>query len=155
FTMGGGHTVSHNLFYQDATRGNPALECCGAGSTVDNNTIVDNGGGGGIAIANGDDSGATFRNNIVCGHGGAQIALRSASQSNNLTTCPQFVDRAGGDFHLMAGANVGDVGAFAGGATVGSTTVGSDAVPPAGQSTTGGQRIEQPPLTLNTDVVEA
>src|SRR5262245_36822958 len=105
-----GGTFTNNVIYHDATQGRtPALLCCGNGAQVTNNTIVGNNSSGIDVAHNGTDSGAQVRNHIACDNRGTNIRTQQAQVSNNLTTCPDFVNASAGDFRLTDGRT--DVGA--------------------------------------------
>jgi hypothetical protein len=83
-------------------------------TTVVNNTIVDS--GSCMVIGNGDNDdpgpyvndGSIVRNNICVGNGFNNVSLENATnvtQSNNLFSDPGFVNRAGGDLHLLSSAS--------------------------------------------------
>jgi hypothetical protein len=139
-SQGSGVTFAHNVIYQDATRGgNAALICCGSGSTITNNTVVDNAGGGlGNYGGGGSGSGTMIRNNIVCDNSGGGLDGRGADMSNNMTSCPQFVNAAAGDFHVVGGDTVG---AYSDGVT----TVGQGSGQAGGGGLSGGGGTSKPP----------
>jgi hypothetical protein len=78
-----------------------------------NNTVYGNTGAGIVACCDAVlNSNHLIRNNLVFNNGsGNLVGLAGASQSNNLTCTPGFVNAAAGDFHLTAGSCAIDQGA--------------------------------------------
>lgn len=93
---------ANNVVYNNAPTGaTQAVLAGGNNGKIFYNTIVDNTGTTGIASQGGSPtSGLEMRNNIVCGNGSNIGSMGSAVLSNNVTTCPSFVNRGGRDFHL-------------------------------------------------------
>ena len=79
-----------------------AIQGWGTGKVTQivNNTIY-NTGGSGIDLTNA-ESGSVIENNILNNTRGGTIAASGATQRNNVTSNPLFVNAAGGDFHVQA-----------------------------------------------------
>jgi hypothetical protein len=124
-SQGSGHLFMNNVMHHDATRGTvPAFRCCSDGKYY-NNTIVNNVGSSGLeGYGPTLGSGVIIKNNIICGNNGAQIGSTGATMSNNLTTCPTFVNSGANDYHLVTGS-----AALGAGTTLTEVTTDKDGVP--------------------------
>jgi Right handed beta helix region len=109
---GNNHLVASNLIYNNFNANSGGLVILSTGRYY-NNTVYGNTGAGIVACCDAVlNSNHLIRNNLVFNNGsGNLVGLTGASQSNNLTCNPGFVNADAGDFHLTAGSCAIDQGA--------------------------------------------
>ena len=111
-TSGNNHLVASNLIYNNFNANSGGLVILSTGRYY-NNTVYGNAGAGIVACCDTVlNSNHILRNNLVVNNrGGNLVGMGGATQSNNLTCDPGFVNADAGDFHLTAGSCAIDQGA--------------------------------------------